>query len=399
MKIAYVAPYQGQSLLNSRPIIRNRSLASSIKIELLANLLATRHHHVEIISPGEIVERKLNLYKSFSEKDLFHPDIPIHYSSSLPIRYVNGVWSSLATLALFKARHRVAPYQLMIIYNLHLPQIMCANYAIHALNLPVILAFVDLEGGVSVEIGLAHQCFLGLDARRLLANVSGCMAVSPHLLSQLPSNIPKLLLRGVVGEDLMVTSERTSEHKNKWVLFSGNFHKVKGIEQLIVAWQQLKLSDWELHITGYGELEPVLRSMAAKCPNIIFHGLLARQELVRLMSSAAICVNPHAVSQTPGNVFAFKIIEYLAAGAHVISTPMGILEKEIERGITYLHDNKPETIAEVLRNVIYSDKPKQKADHYVRDKYGPISLSKSVDELLQAAMEVKGGQPSVASTG
>lgn len=393
MKIAYIAPYQGPSLITNRPIIRNRSLAGSTKIELLATLLTGRHHHVEIISQGEIVERKLKLYRSFSEKNRFHHDIPIHYSSSLPIRYVNGIWSSLATLALFKARHRVAPYQLMIIYNLNLPQIMCANYAIRSLDLPVVLeyeddAFVDHEGGVSVEIGLAHQFLLGLDARRLLANISGCMAVSPHLLSQLPSNIPKLLLRGVVGEDLMLTSEKTGEHKKNWVLFSGNFHKVKGIEQLIVAWRQLRLRDWELHITGYGELESTLRNMARDCPNIVFHGLLERQELVRLMSSASICVNPHAVSQTPGNVFAFKIVEYLAAGAHVISTPMGILEKEIERGVTYLHDNKPETIAAGLRNVIYSDKSKQKADHYVRKKYGPVAVSNVVDELLRAVVKV-----------
>ena len=84
----------------------------------------------------------------------------------------------------------------------------------------------------------------------------------------------------------------------------------------------------------------------------MFHGLVSRQELVRLICSAKICINPHVVSQTPGNVFAFKIIEYLAAGAHVITTPMGALEQEIEVGITYMPDNKAETIAATLKQVI-----------------------------------------------
>jgi len=66
---------------------------------------------------------------------------------------------------------------------------------------------------------------------------------------------------------------------------------------------------------------------------------------------ATIGINPHHVSETPGNVFAFKIIEYLASGAHVITTPMGPLEKELEAGVTYMPDNSPATIAAALELV------------------------------------------------
>ena len=169
------------------------------------------------------------------------------------------------------------------------------------------------------------------------------------------------------------------------MLFSGTLHKVKGIEQLIRAWKMLNLPDWELHITGHGELTSTLRKMAENSRRIVFHGLVDRHELVSLMCSAKICINPHDVSQTPGNIFAFKIIEYLAAGAHVISTPMGLLEKEIESGMTYIPDNNPETIGAALKQVILGTTWKQTARKYTLDTYGHASMANSLNRFLGEA--------------
>ena len=52
MRIAYVAPYQGPTLLTRRPIVRNRSMSNAVKIELIATLLRERSHDVEVISQG-----------------------------------------------------------------------------------------------------------------------------------------------------------------------------------------------------------------------------------------------------------------------------------------------------------------------------------------------------------
>ena len=97
---------------------------------------------------------------------------------------------------------------------------------------------------------------------------------------------------------------------------------------------------WGLHIAGDGELSDRLQRLAANSRGIIFGAVLNRSQNARLLCSAKIGINPHDLSAKPGNVFAWKIIEYLAAGTHVISTPMGTLEPEIESGITYMPNNK-----------------------------------------------------------
>jgi glycosyltransferase involved in cell wall biosynthesis len=359
-------------------------MSNRVKIELIAALLRAGSHDVEIISQGEVVETASTFYPALSEQESFHADIPIFYGSVLPLRRVNGLWSNAQTLRVLKNRHRVQPYDLVIIFNLKGPQLACANYAIRQLGLPVILEyeddrFVNVQG--KTDSGLTFK----RDRRasvQLLRAVSGCMAVSPHLLSQLPAGIPTLLLRGVAGTDIVTASRASRDRKRNIVLFSGTHIESNGVGPLIEAWRRVGLEGWELHITGYGQLTDSLRQMAVGVEGVVFHGLVSRPDLVSLMCAARVCVNPHQVSETPGNVFAFKIIEYLAAGAHVVTTPMGVLEQQLEAGITYMPDNSPETIAATLQRVVREQRYRRTAMEAAHDMYGPIAVSKALTTLI-----------------
>jgi len=399
MRIAYVANYQGPTLLKKRPVVLNRSMSNAVKIELIANSLLNSGNHVEIISQGEVVESKLTLYPSFSEPELFNPQIPVYYASSLPVRRLNGLWSNNATLALLKARHRAQAYDAVIVFNLKGPQLQCGKYALRQLDLPVVLEYED-DRFVNVggeQGGGALQRYRDRSCRKFLRMVSGCMAVSPHLLSQLPAATPKMLLRGVVGDDLISTRDTLNESRRNWVLFSGTHIHSNGIAELIRAWPQVGIRGWELHITGYGQLTDELRSMATEVPGIVFHGLVSRAELVRLMALSKICINPHAVSHTPGNVFAFKIIEYLATGAHVVTTPMGTLENDVERGITYMDNNDPTTIAMTLRHVMQNNIWLRSAAVDVCARYGTARVTKDLTRLLDQALSRKQSIPADTS--
>jgi glycosyltransferase involved in cell wall biosynthesis len=387
MRIAYIAPYQGPMLRERRPITLNRSLAGSAKMETIARLLRASAHEVEIFSQGEVVELALKFYPGFTEPVRFHPDIPVTYSSALPVRFINGFWQGRHLLSLFKARHRAAPFDLVLIYNLKVAQVVCAEYARDRLGLPVVLEyeddnFLDVDGqpAAGLRPGYVRR------ARKVLSSIAGGLACSPHLLAQLPADVPQLLVRGVVGEDIFRASKAVTQKKN-WVLFSGTHYRTKGIAPLIQAWPQAQLPDWELHITGEGEETESLKKLAQGHQEIVFHGMVSTAELAELLSLAKICINPHDLSRQPGNVFAFKIIEYLAAGAHVISTPMGAVEKEIAAGITFMPDNQPETIARTLQQVVQNNGWRQTAGRAVLDIYRPDVLRTALDKLLRAAAD------------
>jgi len=391
MHIAYISPYQGPQLLAKRPSVVNLSLACNMKTEVVSERLRRQGHSVEIVSPGQ-AQRELTLpyYRGFAEPTRGGNGIPVFYPSCVPVRFVTGWWSALRTLALFKARHRVQPFDLVIIYNLKLSQLLCARHA-RRLGLPVVLEyeddeFVDVDGSSMNGLQLrGHQ----RRARRTLDAIDASFAVSPHLLSQVPEGVPTLLLRGVLGDDYVDAALDATDGRRNWVAFSGTHSSSKGLKQLITAWKELNEPGWELHITGHGALTSTIQQMAAGVSTITFRGMLERGQTARFLAQCKIGMNPHDLSQTPGNVFATKIVEYLAAGTHVISTRMGRLEPEIEEGITYIEDNAPETILKSLRGVISQGVHRRLARSAAMDLYGPSAVSEKLQTLLQQAVARK----------
>jgi glycosyltransferase involved in cell wall biosynthesis len=383
MRIAYIAPYQGPGLLEKRELLNNLGLAANVKVELIAELLQRSGHSIEILSQGEIVDRRVRFYPVFSEPQPFDRQIPIFYGSALPIKRVNAVWPTLSTLRLFRRRHKRSPFDAVIIYNLKLPQMICGFYAMGRLRLPVILEYeddslVDIVG--QSESGRKHGGYLRL-TRKLLSSVEGGIGASPFLLTRMPNAIPKMLLRGVVGENLVKLGGNTMERKS-WIVFSGTHTDNKGLGQLLHSWKRLNLPGWELHIAGIGYKTEEFMRIAQDDKRVIFHGKLNRDQNARLLSCCKIGMNPHDLSATPGNVFAFKIVEYLAAGTHVISTPMGPLEEELEAGMTYIPDNSPETIASSLEKVIWDRAYERTAAQAASNAYGPSAVSRSLNALL-----------------
>jgi glycosyltransferase involved in cell wall biosynthesis len=374
--------------MERRPSLRNLSLSNKVKIELVSHALRAGGHDVEIISQGEVDRYEYKYYRGFQEPKGFHPEIPIHYASSLPIRFVNGIWSKWRTVRLFQALHRRSPFDLVIIFNMKSGHIGCACHAARRLRVPVILeyeddSFVDILGRSAGGFKARHHRKACL---RTLQLISGGIAVSPHLLSQFRPELPRLLLRGVVGGDISGTNGPMGEGRKNWILYSGTHTETNGIAQLIQGYGRLRKAGWELHITGHGEKTEEFKKLAEPISGIVFHGLVSRKELVSLLRSARFCVNPQRSSQIPGNVFPFKIIEYLAAGAHVVSTPLGGVEKEIERGVSYMPDNEPETIAAALDLAIQGRMWENNAAEYICGTYGPEAVAKSLRALLEQVM-------------
>jgi glycosyltransferase involved in cell wall biosynthesis len=383
MRIAYVANYQGPTVVARRPIIRNLSMSNRVKVELIARLLHRQSHELVVISPGEPSEPRVWPYAAFREPDPFDPDIPVHYASALRVRRVTGIWSSLSMLRLLRKWNSQKPFELLVILNMGWPQLAAAEYAIRVLRIPVILEYEDdFFTSVHDERPSAVAGALRSACVRVMEKVNGCIGVSPYLLSQLPPRIPRMLLPGVVGEDVVHAEEGSRDSKENWVVFAGTHIESNGVGPLIEAWKQLNIPGWELHITGQGHLTPALKASAEGVPSIVFHGLVNRAELVSILSSAKICINPHRVSDTQGMVFAFKIIEYIAAGAHVITTPMGEMESALENAVTYLADNMPSSIAATLRSAIRQEVYRRTAAAAAQSMYGAAAVSKALARLV-----------------
>lgn len=393
MRIAYVAHYQGKTLLKHRPSLDNLSLAMKVKVELIAALLRKNSHDIELLSQGEVDRYQYKYYPPLIEEEPFDPSVPIFYASALPIKFINGFWSGNRTINLLKTRHKVKPFDLVLIHNMKRAHLICADYAMHRMGLPVILdyeddSFVDVAGRREKGMGQTYHHKL---CRKALRQVSGCMGVSPYLLDQARSGIPKLLLRGVVSEKIAQLNGEPPANRKNWVVFSGTHEGTQGLLQMIEAWNKLAIPDWELHIAGKGPITAKMEQLAGNNRSIVFHGFLKMEDNAKLLCAAKIGMNAQDPTQTPGNVFAFKIIEYLAAGLHVITTPRGAVEPELEKGITYIPDNTSDTIAKSIKTAIQSRLYEQNAIQATLKNYGPVSVAAALNQLVQKAITLRPG--------
>jgi hypothetical protein len=392
MRIAYIAPYQGQALLQRRPIVRNLSLGGKAKIELFAELLQSRSHTVEIVSQGEVIERGARYYPGFVEPNSFSGDIPVFYSSALPIRFLNGLWSSESMLRVFRSRNRLVPYDLVLIYNLKPAQVACARYAVRR-NIPVVLQYEDDHfmdvgepGGSRYTEGLQRNA-----ARQVLRAISGCVANSPSLLAQAPEHASKLLLSGVIGEGIRQAAEARTSPRQNWVVFSGTHTKAQGLEQLIAAWRIAALPGWELHIAGHGDMTRTLQRLAEGDPTITFHGILDRHRNAQLLTGGRLSVVPFEVRETQG--FSFKTIECLGAGLHVITTRLTAFDgmaPQLKAGITFIDDNRPETIAAALKEVVAQRRYERDVAKAALDVYGHDAVARSLDAFMTDVAHANG---------
>ena len=381
MRIAFIAPYQGTTLCQHRPITSNFGLGATAKMRILAELLRRSSHEVEIFSQGEVIESKLTYYPPLVEA-ASADEIPVRYASAVPLRGFNALWSTRSLLRLFKAHHRRQPYDLVVIYNLKPPQVTCADYALRH-GLPVVMEYEDDQ---FLEIWEPNFSRFTSDvwekqARQLLPRVSGCVAGSADLLAQV-GEVPKLLLPGVIDRAIITEGAKSNGRRN-WVVFSGTHSRYQGLASLITSWKQTPQPGWELHIAGHGEITSELHAQAAGDPTIVFHGVLDRDANAKLLTQGKISVVAYEVEKTRG--FSFKTLECLGAGLHVITTrltALSALDPELKTGLTYLDGNDPDTISACLTSVINDRRYEQTSRDEAIARYGPDAVQRSLNAFL-----------------
>ncbi|MBU2604242.1 MAG: glycosyltransferase [Actinobacteria bacterium] len=126
--------------------------------------------------------------------------------------------------------------------------------------------------------------------------------------------------------------EEAPNSGRRQLLFLGRIHPIKGIDNLLHAWQAVenRFPDWELHIAGpdNGGYLAEMQALAAKLrlERVVFHGPLFGEEKLRAYRAASLFVLP-----THSENFGMTVAEALAVGTPAIVTkgaPWGGLEKQ-----------------------------------------------------------------------
>ena len=150
-----------------------------------------------------------------------------------------------------------------------------------------------------------------------------CLAdVLTHTLSKKRNNLLKkstVIYNGLSIERITKIVKDIANTDSYNIIFVGRLMEYKGVDRLIKAFQYVikEIRDAKLHIVGSGPELPKLISLSKKLGlehNIIFHGWLTRNNVLKLMASSRILAHPSLYES-----FGYVIVEAYALGKPVIA--------------------------------------------------------------------------------
>jgi len=168
-------------------------------------------------------------------------------------------------------------------------------------------------------------------SRRALGKVDLAICVNPKLSSWVQKHrITAIIIPGIVSEEILsLPAVLESNLQDLNVGYFGGLSRDKGAEFLIQLIRKSALleSPISYHVTGAGPLSDQFEELAKRYPKTLtFYGVIDRKKYISIVERVSVILNPHL--KMPG-VFPFKIIESVASGRLVLSSPLHISSTEL----------------------------------------------------------------------
>lgn len=110
--------------------------------------------------------------------------------------------------------------------------------------------------------------------------------------------------------------ERTRE---KTILYAGGIKREYGVVDLVKAFQQVDMPDWQLVIYGDGSDLGAVRELAQKDIRVKIMGAVPNDVVVAHQKRASVLVNPRKNQEFAKYSFPSKILEYMASGTPMLA--------------------------------------------------------------------------------
>lgn len=170
------------------------------------------------------------------------------------------------------------------------------------------------------------------------------------------------------------------------VTYAGSFTELNGIQEMLKAFAQIKRSDIQLHLYGYGIYLDMVKEYALMYDNIFYEGVRTNKELKEIYRRSQILMNVrHTDDECMDFAFPSKLFEMMNTGVPVITT--GLLEDPRFRDCTFVLDEESSDAVRDAVLTVYAQYPEfcERADHakeYVSINYNYKRLSKEIFTFL-----------------
>lgn len=249
-------------------------------------------------------------------------------------------------------------------------------------NIPVIGIITDLPGMLGVENKATRKTVMRMQ------NFDGYILLTEQMHEIVnPNHRPYIIMEGLCASQL---PELYLGKRRKVILYSGSLWKNDaGIEYLVQGFINAKLSEYELHLYGTGELVPWIEEISKEYPNVKYMGCVTNSEMVKIQSEVMLLVNPRPSKEEFCKYsFPSKTIEYMASGTPVLMTRLPGVPSEYFDYVYTIADETSEGMSKTLGIVLSKEEKDLKefgacAREFVKEKKSQKRQSERVYEFVQ----------------
>ncbi|CAG9180231.1 D-inositol-3-phosphate glycosyltransferase [Cupriavidus pinatubonensis] len=368
--------------------------------------LAARGHHVTVIDYDENGDGRHQV-QSVSRTGLAQITLESTPHNGLPLlKYVSG---RLQYRSLLEKKLRVNAFDVVLLYSVFINGTttvqLCRKFGV-----PVVYRVLDAyhllrEGTLTRRLLLAGERMIYTQADHISVTNEKMRDYVREVASECAMDKIRVVNHGV-DTAIFKLRPRDSElaqalriaPTDRTVLFLGTTYAFSGLDVLIENFDQLVecIPNLKLLVIGGGELDGWLKNAVADRKledRVCLTGMVPYADVPRYLSLADIAINPFQINDITRNIIPIKILQYLASGLPVLSSPLHDLQQKFpegECGITYADIADPEDYISRL-GALAADGPLRKqlseqalaciAQHYSID----VAVSAIEESMFDAA--------------
>lgn len=224
-----------------------------------------------------------------------------------------------------------------------------------------------------------------------------CYVLLTELMAQaLNIDKPHVVVEGISNSSVSLNRlvVRNSSANDKTIVYTGSLYKRFGVVELIDAFNQTHADDYKLILCGAGDAEDYIVHECKKNPNIVYKGMVSRQEVMDIQKQATFLVNPRNNNDEYTKYsFPSKIMEYMSSGRPVLAFKLDGMP-DIYKDYLYMIDGEKESLYKKLLEVMNKSEEELKekgreAQRFVITEKNNIKQTKKIIDMLDTVTSVK----------
>lgn len=215
--------------------------------------------------------------------------------------------------------------------------------------------------------------------------------LSEAMLEKIPqANHRYIVVEGIAGDIDSSSDYQLKSSDVKTILYAGTIQKFAGVFDLVKAFKMTKDENYRLEVCGSGADVLEFKQLIEDDPRIIYHGMIPRDEVLKLQKTATLVVNPRkpSVSLTRYS-FPSKTMEYLSSGTPMLGYRLEGIPSDYYPYFYSPEDEENETLAKTIDTIFLKSEEErwqfaESAKDFIIKNKTPFEQAKRILSFLAA---------------